>query len=68
MIKNEREYKIVKASLAKFENALSHVAELQKKGAHDPKILKLQETATKSMLSELREQLEEYDQKCTWPQ
>src|ERR1700733_10763538 len=62
MIKNEREYKITKASLSKFETALKHIAMLQKKGTGDPKKLKLQEAAAKSMLKELNEQLEEYEQ------
>jgi ribosome-binding protein aMBF1 (putative translation factor) len=65
MIKNEREYKITKASLAKFESALKQLERLRLKGGKDAQKLKLQEAAAKSMRNELQEQLDEYEQlKC----
>jgi ribosome-binding protein aMBF1 (putative translation factor) len=62
MIKNEREYKITKASLKKLEDALNHLQKLRKEGASDDAKLKLQEAATKSVLKDLQEQLAEYEQ------
>jgi ribosome-binding protein aMBF1 (putative translation factor) len=62
MIKNEREYKITKASLSKFEQALSVLSKHQDKTPKDLAKLKLQEAATKSMISDLREQIQEYEE------
>lgn len=62
MIKNEREYKITKASVKKFEAAIAQLNKLREQGARDPAKLKLQATAAKSMLHELREQLDDYEQ------
>ena len=57
MIKNEREYKITKASLDKFQAALTQLNKLREQGTQEPAKLKLQEAAVKSMLNELKEQL-----------
>lgn len=62
MIKNEREYKITRASLAKFQQAVEHITKLQAKGDTDQSMLNLQAEAAKSMMNQLREQLEEYEQ------
>jgi hypothetical protein len=62
MIKNEREYKITKASLSKFEQALSVLSKHQDKTPKDLAKLKLQEAATKSMISDLQEQIQEYEE------
>jgi ribosome-binding protein aMBF1 (putative translation factor) len=62
MIKNEREYKITKAVLAKFSSALQHIANLKKEGGYDKTKLKLQQNAAQSMANELKQQLEEYEQ------
>jgi ribosome-binding protein aMBF1 (putative translation factor) len=62
MIKNEREYKITKAALARFEASLEQIERLRFKGGKNTAKLKLQEAAAKSMLSELQEQIAEYDQ------
>lgn len=59
MIKNEREYKITKASLAKFEEALAFI--IKSKGTKDAGKLKLQENAARSMLNELKSQIQEYE-------
>jgi ribosome-binding protein aMBF1 (putative translation factor) len=62
MIKNEREYKITKASLAKFEEALAFILQQKEKGLKDPVKLKLQEDAARSMLTDLKDQIQEYTQ------
>jgi hypothetical protein len=63
MIKNEREYKITKASLAKFEQSLAFIVNRQGSGLPgDAAKLRLQEAATRSMRCELQEQIDEYEQ------
>lgn len=62
MIKNEREYKITKASLSKFEEALAVILKQKEKGTKDRAKLKLQEDAARSILNELKEQIQEYEQ------
>lgn len=62
MIKNEREYRITKASARKLEDALEHIDELRKKGKYDATRLKIQTAATESMLADLRDQITEYEQ------
>lgn len=61
MIQNEREYKITNASVERFEKALAQIAKLVENSSIEPHKLKLQEAATMSILTELREQLSEYD-------
>jgi hypothetical protein len=63
MIQNKRQYKITSASAKKFEKALAQITKLVENSEIEPRKLKLQETATMSILKELREQLSEYDQK-----
>jgi ribosome-binding protein aMBF1 (putative translation factor) len=63
MIKNEREYKITKASVAKFEQSLAFIAKRHEHGTQDDLAkLNLQEAAARSMLGELQEQIDEYEQ------
>jgi ribosome-binding protein aMBF1 (putative translation factor) len=63
MIKNEREYKITKASLAKFEQSLAFRVNHQGSALPgDAAKLKLQEAAARSMRCELQEQIYEYEQ------
>jgi len=62
MIKNEREYRITKASIVKFQAAVAQLNKLREQGTEEPAKLKLQEAAAKSMLNELKEQLNEYEQ------
>ncbi len=61
MIKNEREYKITKASLKKLEHAVAHIQILRQEGKQDVAKLKVQELATKSMCADLRDQISDYD-------
>jgi ribosome-binding protein aMBF1 (putative translation factor) len=62
MIKNEREYRITKASARKLEDALENIDELRRKGKHDAAKLRIQTAATESMLADLRDQITEYEQ------
>jgi hypothetical protein len=62
MIQNECEYQITDASVKRFEKALAQIAKLVKDSEIEPRKLNLQEAATMSILTELREQLSEYDQ------
>lgn len=61
MISNEREYKITRSALEKFERAIKHIAHLRRKSKTEPWKLELQENATLSMMEDLRIQLKEYE-------
>jgi hypothetical protein len=54
MIKNEREYKITKSHLAKFDAELQQLAQLRRKGAYDAAKLKVVQEATKSKRDDLK--------------
>ncbi|HRA90262.1 MAG TPA: helix-turn-helix transcriptional regulator, partial [Planctomycetaceae bacterium] len=58
MIKNERQYRITKSQADKFAHALD---ELRCRSDKDPLLAELEESALESQLTELREQVEEYD-------
>ncbi|MCL4204864.1 MAG: helix-turn-helix domain-containing protein [Pirellulaceae bacterium] len=58
MIKNERQYRITKAQVGKFERALNEVS--SREGV-DPLLAKLETDALRSQLEELQQQLEEYE-------
>jgi ribosome-binding protein aMBF1 (putative translation factor) len=58
MIKNERQYRITKSQIAKFEAALNAVsARLDV----NPRLRKLEDDALRSQLDELRQEVEEYE-------
>jgi ribosome-binding protein aMBF1 (putative translation factor) len=59
MIKNERQYKITKSQIAKFEAAL---AELTARTGTDARLRKLEEDALRSQLDELRDDVEQFEQ------
>lgn len=59
MIKNERQYKITKSQIAKFEAAL---ADLKTNSGKKTRLQKLQEDALLSQLSELRDEAAQYEQ------
>lgn len=61
MIRNEREYKITRAALGKFEKALTHIVQLRHKSKIEPWKLELQEKATLSMMEDFKIQLKEYE-------
>ena len=57
MIKNERQYRITKSQIAKFEAALNEVAA---RSNVDPRLRKLEEDALRSQLDELRDEVDQY--------
>jgi len=59
MIKNERQYKITKSQIAKFEAALD---ERVSRDGGDVRLRKLEEDALRSQLDELREEVEQFEQ------
>ena len=59
MIKNERQYKITKSQIAKFEAALD---ELTARDGANARLRKLEEDALRSQLDELRNEVGQYDQ------
>jgi ribosome-binding protein aMBF1 (putative translation factor) len=59
MIKNERQYKITKSQVAKFEAALDELA--ARSGAKSP-LRKLEEDALRSQLDELCNELKQYEE------
>jgi ribosome-binding protein aMBF1 (putative translation factor) len=61
MIRNEREYKISRAALQKFEKAIAHIAKLRQTSKIEPWKLELQKNATLSMMDDLRIQLREFE-------
>jgi ribosome-binding protein aMBF1 (putative translation factor) len=61
MIKNEREYKITKSFLCKYNAELADIAELRRKRAYDPAKLKVVQDAVKSKRDEYKELVDEYE-------
>lgn len=59
MIKNEREYKITKAQLRKFESALSDLD--KRKGSRHALIEKAERDSVKSVLEELKSGIRKYE-------
>lgn len=58
MIRNERQYRITKTQAARFEEALCG---LHTRRGGDPLLIQLESDALESQLSELKEQIEEYE-------
>ena len=58
MIKNERQYKITKSQIAKFEAALN---ELTARSGAKSRLRQLEEDALRSQLDELRHEVERYE-------
>lgn len=62
MIKNERQYRMAKAQVARFEEALTvFSAELRNDRKTHPRLLKAQRDAMQSQLESLRRELIEYE-------
>lgn len=59
MIKNERQFKITKSQIAKFETALD---ELTARNGPQSRLRKLEEDSLRSQLDELRHELEQYEE------
>lgn len=62
MIKNERQYKITKAQIAKFDSALE---ELNARSGAKSRLRKLEEDALRSQLGELRDEVRQYEKLCS---
>ncbi len=61
MIKNEREYKISKSWLSKFEASLKASQERQAKDANDSERLQIRAAGIKSQMEELQEDIAAYE-------
>jgi ribosome-binding protein aMBF1 (putative translation factor) len=61
MIKNDRQYKITRAQLEKFEQALAKLEAGSAAAGLHPRLRRAQEDALHSQIEELRAQLTEYD-------
>jgi len=61
MIKNEREYRITRRQAGRFTDALRDLREATKRGGKDPLWLQLHEDALRSQLSDLENDLREYE-------
>lgn len=59
MIKNERQYKITKSQITKFEAALD---ELSARSGAKSRLRKLEEDALRSQLDELRNEVEQFEE------
>ncbi len=61
MIKNERQYKVTRAQAAKFSDALNSLRQRTDEEGIHPLIAKAQEDALSSQLSDLENELREYE-------
>ncbi len=62
MIKNERQYRIAKAQVVKFEEALRAFSDASRRdGTTHPRLIKAQRDALQSQLESLRLELAEYE-------
>ena len=62
MIKNERQYKITKSQITKFEAALD---ELTARDGDNARLQKLEKDALRSQLDELRDEVDQFEQGVT---
>lgn len=63
MIRNQREYRITKAEIRKFEQTLMQPAKLPgSKEVMHPRLVQAEKEAMQSQLASLREQIEDYEQ------
>ena len=61
MIKNEKQYRITKAQVRRFENALTELAKESRPANITPRLWQAQYDAAESQSQELREQVEVYE-------
>jgi hypothetical protein len=61
MIKSQRQYRITKAQVDRFEQVLSRLSAPAQDQQVDPLLRQLQQEALQSELEDLREELAEYD-------
>ncbi|MGF1602578.1 MAG: helix-turn-helix transcriptional regulator [Thermosynechococcaceae cyanobacterium] len=61
MIKNERQYRITNTEAQKFEQALIHLDQLEAEKQENSILWQMQRDAIESQLTDLREELKEYE-------
>jgi len=61
MIKNEKQYRITKAQVRRFQEALAELAGQKRPPNISPRLWEAQRQAAQSQVEELREQVEAYD-------
>ena len=61
MIKNEKQYRIAKAQVRRFQEALDELAGLQRPSNITPRLWAAQRQAAQSQMEELREQVEAFE-------
>ena len=62
MIKNEKQYRITKAQVRRFQDALAELAGQQRPSNIAPRLWEAQRQAAQSQMEELRGQVEAYEQ------
>jgi ribosome-binding protein aMBF1 (putative translation factor) len=62
VIKNEKQYRITKAQVRRFEDALAELAKQKAPANISPRLWQAQRQAAQSQMQELREQVEQYEQ------
>ena len=62
MIKNEKQYRITKAQVRRFQDALVELAGRERPSNITPRLWKAQHQAAQNQMEELREQVETYEQ------
>lgn len=62
MIKNEKQYRITKAQVRRFQDALAELAREERPSNVSPRLWKAQRDAAQSQLEELEEQVAAYEQ------
>jgi ribosome-binding protein aMBF1 (putative translation factor) len=61
MIKNEKQYRITKAQVRRFQNALAELAGQKRPSNVSPRLWEAQRQAAQSQMEELQEQVEAYE-------
>ena len=61
MIKNEKQYRITKAQVRRFQDALAELAGQERPSNIAPRLWEAQRQAAQSQMEELREQVEAYE-------
>ena len=61
MIKNEKQYRITKAQVRRFQNALAKLAGQIRPSNVSPRLWEAQRHAAQSQMEELQEQVETYE-------
>ncbi len=61
MIKNEKQYRITKAQVRRFQDALAELAGQERPSNIAPRLWRAQREAAQSQMEELREQVEAYE-------